>query len=229
MSVHICPPDHAHADTATCYTSHACRCIPCREASTEYSYWRHHMIAAGRVDLLDLIVDATGARRRLQALQALGHSGVVLAHHLSVDKSMVPRWSLAETMRQSTVDRIAELYEQLSATKPNPTTPAERVSVTKTLRHAARQGWMPPLAWDDIDTDAHPVTIVTIHRREVDPVAITLATQGLDAILTDAERRIVAEALIRDGRPDAHICRVTGYSDRQILRIRNKITQQAAA
>ena len=167
MSVHICPPDHAHADTATCYTSHACRCTPCREASTEYSYWRHHMIAAGRVDLLDIIVDATGARRRLQALQALGHSGVVLARHLGADKSMVPRWSLAETMRQSTVDRIAELYEQLSATKPNPTTPAER--------------------------------------------------------------RIVAEALIRDGRPDDHICRVTGYSDRQVLRIRNKITRQAAA
>ena len=85
MTVHICPPDHAHAATATCYTGHACRCQPCRDAGTEYKYWRSHMVAAGRTDLLDLIVDATGTRRRLQALQALGHSGVTLAHHLGVD------------------------------------------------------------------------------------------------------------------------------------------------
>lgn len=27
---HVCPPDHGHAATTTCYTQHKCRCFPCR-------------------------------------------------------------------------------------------------------------------------------------------------------------------------------------------------------
>jgi hypothetical protein len=30
----ICPPDHKHAETGTCYQHHGCRCDPCREFSS---------------------------------------------------------------------------------------------------------------------------------------------------------------------------------------------------
>ena len=65
------------------------------------------MIAAGRVDLLDLIVDATGARRRLQALQALGHSGVVLARHLGAEAGQRPALLMAVQWGHKCVDVVS--------------------------------------------------------------------------------------------------------------------------
>jgi hypothetical protein len=31
----ICPPEHPHSDTTTCYSNHGCRCDPCRAASSK--------------------------------------------------------------------------------------------------------------------------------------------------------------------------------------------------
>lgn len=33
-AAHMCPSDHKHGETATCYVHHHCRCQPCR-ASTK--------------------------------------------------------------------------------------------------------------------------------------------------------------------------------------------------
>lgn len=36
----MCPPDHAHADTTSCYTAHKCRCQPCRDGSSARAFER---------------------------------------------------------------------------------------------------------------------------------------------------------------------------------------------
>lgn len=37
IGVHgICPPEHPHGVTRTCYSNHKCRCPECREASARY-------------------------------------------------------------------------------------------------------------------------------------------------------------------------------------------------
>lgn len=30
----VCPPEHPHEGTSHCYTNHACRCQPCRDAAS---------------------------------------------------------------------------------------------------------------------------------------------------------------------------------------------------
>ena len=45
------------------------------------------------------------------------------------------------------------LYDAFSMRVPTPATGYQRGSVLKARRHAARQGWPPPLAWDDEDLD----------------------------------------------------------------------------
>lgn len=225
---HICPPDHRHAETLTCYTHHRCGCVDCRAGQREYKYWRNHMLRAGRADTLDSTIDGRGTRRRLHALQALGWSGTVLAHHLGVDDALVGRWSRAEHVTRSTATRVAALYERLSGSVPPARTPAEKVSVTKARRHAARNGWVTPLAWDDIDTDEHPAPTVVVHLDDVDQVAIDLATHGIPTRLTLAERRIVVQQLLDDGYTDiALIARMAGCTTRQVQRIRHTLPSGA--
>lgn len=33
MSARVCPPEHKHSQTRTCYVNHSCRCTSCREGS----------------------------------------------------------------------------------------------------------------------------------------------------------------------------------------------------
>ena len=41
MSVHICPPDHKHGGSTTCYQAHHCRCEPCRANMAAMNRARH--------------------------------------------------------------------------------------------------------------------------------------------------------------------------------------------
>ena len=43
----ICPADHKHGDTPTCYRAHKCACVPCREANTERGRTRQALLEQG--------------------------------------------------------------------------------------------------------------------------------------------------------------------------------------
>lgn len=99
----------------------------------------------------DGYVDATGARRRLQALAAVGWPSRAIADRLGHrDHTTVldVRSGATTTVRRRTATAVAAAYDALAMTPG----PSERAR-----RHAARQGWLPPLAWDDdlIDDPAH--------------------------------------------------------------------------
>lgn len=225
---HLCPPDHKHGQNLGCYTAHGCRCDDCGAASRDYKYYRDHMRAAGRADVFDSRVDATGTRRRLQALCALGWSFRELGHRLGVDDALIGRWARATTVRRSTSTRVDELYEQLSGTVPPTTTQAQRFSAARARETARREGWVPPLAWDDIDTDPAPPEVVVIHVDDIDPVAIDLATAGVPTPLTPAERRIVVEQLLAAGHTDTNlIARMADCTPRQVQRIRHALAAPA--
>ena len=46
----LCPPDHKHGITPTCYRVHKCGCAECRAANTTRCYERKKLIAYGRYD-----------------------------------------------------------------------------------------------------------------------------------------------------------------------------------
>ncbi len=220
-----CPPDHKHGATATCYTAHRCRCEECTNANSEAHYYRRHMRAAGRQHALQHTVDARGTRRRLQALVALGWSATRIATRLDVTHDQIFHWLAAERVTNTTEARVTALYERMSATAPPTATYGDRISRTRARNHAARQGWAPPLAWDDIDTDEHPADIIVIHPDTVDQVQVDLAVHGYETTLTPAERRLVVEQLLHNGHTDLElVARMAGCTSRQVLRIRNRIT-----
>jgi hypothetical protein len=95
----------------------------------------------------NLYVDATGTRRRLQALACVGWSQAVVA-----DIYGASQWGINEivtgaskTLRKSTADRFAGIYETLRHQTPEPSR-----SVTRVRNYAAHKGWHGPEFWEDM-------------------------------------------------------------------------------
>jgi hypothetical protein len=101
----------------------------------------------------EVLVDATGTRRRLQALTALGWGWKRLSRHLDVSVQLVARWATADLshVRPDTAAAVTAVYDRLSMHFPPETNMGERSEATRARRRASRNGWPPPLAWDNID------------------------------------------------------------------------------
>lgn len=95
-----------------------------------------------------------GIQRRLRALTLLGWSMQALA-----DRTGIYMTSLAELRRNESIkfvridiaEKILAAWEDLCMT-PAPASHSSR----ETAARAADRGWVPGLAWDDIDTDPRP-------------------------------------------------------------------------
>jgi len=97
-------------------------------------------------------VPAMFARRRLQALAAIGWTQAAI-----IDTSGIPRGTINSALYRSdqitadTHQAIRWIYEPMSAS------PQDGTSAHRARLNAARNGWAPPAAWDDIDDpDAVP-------------------------------------------------------------------------
>lgn len=103
-----------------------------------------------------------GAQRRLQALACLGWSMPALS-----ERCELSRWTLRDIARGTRTIRvtlrvqavICALYDELCMTPAPARTKAEKVSTFRAKHQAARLGWAPPLAWDDIDSDLEPMEV----------------------------------------------------------------------
>lgn len=69
--MNMCPPEHKHNQTGTCYTIHKCRCAPCKEHNAAAERHRSRMKAYGRYD--NGLVDAAPAREHIRYLQTFGY------------------------------------------------------------------------------------------------------------------------------------------------------------
>lgn len=149
-------------------------------------------------------VPALGTRRRLQALARLGWSLELLAAQLGRGPASLRRSMAGDTVTADTARSVASLYARLEWTGP-PTTGAEqRAAADAVRREAEARGWLPPLAWDDIDTDpAPPSTPPATATPDIDDVAVERALVG-DGVtyeqLTPAEQHTVIAVLTERGR-----------------------------
>lgn len=118
-----------------------CRQDCCRQA---HMVWmkRYRMYGA------DTLVDATGTRRRIQGLVALGHTLVALSNELGMSTRYAGKVLIVEKVRPETERAVRDIYERLSMTVPSGWT------ADRNRRLAKAKGWAPPLAWDDIDNPA---------------------------------------------------------------------------
>lgn len=97
------------------------------------------------------LADPTGTVRRARALFAAGYTQTFLARRLglTVGGFNAVAWGRNRVeVRLSTADRIAELYEDLADK-----TPPETQSARRARTMATRNGWAPPICWDDDTID----------------------------------------------------------------------------
>ena len=97
-------------------------------------------------------VDATGTRRRMQALVACGWSQARLAARLGVLPSNFGDVMYRRPTVTAATARAAErIYDELWDKAPPESAHREKIAASRARRYAAARGWAPPLAWDNID------------------------------------------------------------------------------
>lgn len=117
-------------------------CTPCRaaHAAQRADYRRRRYLNHG-----PLLVDATGTRRRLEALAAIGWPAHELGRRLGISASTIRGTGVDYPhCTTATRDKVAALYDDLSMTL-GPSLHART--------WARKRGWLPPLCWDDADID----------------------------------------------------------------------------
>lgn len=128
------------------------------------------------------LVDATGTRRRLQALIAVGWSGSKLADRLGLTVSNF--WAALDCA-QVTARRaraVRALYDEMWDQAPPEGDHRSRIAASRARNMAARRGWPPPLAWDD--------------ERIGDPTAVPQRGEEVPRAVAHTEN---ADELIRQG------------------------------
>ncbi len=153
-------------------------------------------------------VTPVGTVRRMQALNALGYSLEAIAREAGISATWVQRLTAGQGspwVESATAAAVARVFEAWSMKVPVGRTRFERGAITRVKRAAARKGFLPPLAWDDIDSDPAPAvpdqTVTVVDEAE------WLAQAGES--MADAASRLgyrdipsFERLLYRKGRPD---------------------------
>lgn len=152
-------------------------------------------------------VDATGSRRRLQALRVIGHRRYDIAALLGITDDRIKHITNGRTRRVTRYEAtaIARLYRRLSVI-PGPS--------QQTATIARNKGWHGPLAWEAIDDPACKPE--TGHRSR--------AKKGRRSAAVDTQR--IAE-LTAVGRTAQQIADELGCHKRTVTRARSRITPRS--
>jgi hypothetical protein len=169
-------------------------------------------------------VDAIGTRRRLQALIAIGWPVELLAAQLDRRLNSLRRSLTGESVTARTARDVAALYERLWNVPPPRATSQPRAVADAARAYAVAQGWLPPLAWDDIDSDpTPPSTIMPPGRDDIDEIAVERALAGDGVVydeLTSAEQQEVVRRLTARGRSIRDIANQLATTKRTVSRRR---------
>lgn len=181
------PNDPRHG-TDTGYTA------GCREDCCRRGHARRH-----KEDRIypNPLVDATGSRRRIQALARMGWSTAELSRRLGKHRSYLLKVLKNDRVQSETAALVALLYDQLSMRR------ATGPVAARTAAEAQAAGWPPPLAWDDIDNDPDP------YREELDTQTRRVHARGWE---TSANRVEDAEWLADCDETLTGACRRLGIS-----------------
>lgn len=149
-------------------------------------------------------VDATGTRRRIQALTVLGWPQSVLAERLGMERSNINSITRNRThVEVATALAVRSLYDELWNQRPPERDRRERWAASIARNLAAERGWAPPLAWDDETIDdptAEPqgAGYVPGRCKLPEPGEIAHLIAGGDSAEVLADRYDVSVRYVRD-------------------------------
>lgn len=133
------------------------------------------------------LVPSLGLHRRVQALMVDGWPLRAIAKAAEMEYSSLRASLYRPRVRLGTVHRIDAIYRhprKMLAEQAGPVSDTER---RRTSRAAQRRGYLPALAWNDIDADAGPM-VTSADLDDVDDVAVELAARGHTIPLRSKER-----------------------------------------
>jgi hypothetical protein len=176
------------------------------------------MVAAKRRRLYGTTkVPALGAQRRVRALQALGHSRKVIANRIGYTNNGAMSYLMqAETMQAETAAKIAAVYDELCMVVPT------GVGPKRARTWAKKFGFVPPLAWDDIDNDPEPSNPdAPNYDTDYDESMVLRVLNGgpRPRRMTHAEGTEVVRRLLASGRTTHEIKHVWGMKPERYVRI----------
>ncbi|WP_158685482.1 hypothetical protein [Microbacterium halophytorum] len=194
-------------------------------------------ILAVRMDLSSLAAGARipsrGARRRVEALVALGWSYSKVAAAVGRSTANLMTTLGGDRVYVSTHLAIDDLFRRWQLVEPPHESGHDRGAYTRARRMAAERGYLSALAWDDIDLDDEPPTVVLdyaageaasdVDGAEVDEAAVLLAIDGERPRLTPAERRECVRRLHAQRWSDGRIAARIDCAADTVLRIRHEL------
>lgn len=171
-----------------------------------------------------LVVDATGTRRRLQALSRLGHTvDAIVAYAPASERTIRAVMNGSSNVLRSIAATVAATYDALSMT-PGPS--------YLTAAKAKKRGWLPPLAWDDDtidDPNARP-DLGDDDSGAVDDIAVEAAVAGSPIRLTRQVDQIAAiNILTRLGRGPQEIALQLGMKPGTVSQLKHRHLKEVAA
>ncbi|MFA5898117.1 MAG: hypothetical protein WC829_03275 [Hyphomicrobium sp.] len=168
-------------------------------------------------------IPARGAHRRVQALVTRGWSLSKIARLIGMDITNFSGLMRRDSVLVGTHRAICEVYEDLWNSEPDRSTPAQEAAFSRSLAMAKRNGWAPPLAWDDIDLDSAPDFGTPADDFTIDEQAVELACSGAHVRLHPVERREAVRRIHRERLSDRLIAERIGVEPRTVLRIREEL------
>ena len=139
------------------------------------------------------LIDATGTRRRVQALITLGWTQVFLRERIGVSRQAFHRALTNSRVTAELARQVVALYDEFWARRPYPTE-VPPVAADNARHQATTAGFMGPLAWDDDTIDDPNAMPQTDAPRPVVSDGTNLADRwlhGESVILSAADRKQV--------------------------------------
>lgn len=187
-----------------------CREACCRAAAAAYVRQLRYDNILGRPPRT---VPGIGAQRRVQALVAIGYTFRDISERLGLGHDRARQIAVLERkyIRTTTAENVRNLYDALSMT---PAPDGWHASYARAV--ARRNGWAPPLAWDDIDNpDENPRGLRASDSNDVavDAIKVARIVDGEFALkATPAEKTEVIRRWTAQGRSLAELERHTGWN-----------------
>lgn len=124
-------------------------CAECRLAWGRYNKRVKAAMDLGRGSRL---IPIQGTVRRLQALMCLGWPMSHILDQAGLKRQSILHFESRERVHRNIAAGIAKAYDELSMKLPDPKQ-IRPSAITMAKKHARARGYVPPLAWDDIDND----------------------------------------------------------------------------
>lgn len=194
--------------TLTMATTGGCHEPCCARVAARY-YKRYAVLKAAGIRIR---VPAAPSHRKVQALQALGHTRASIAVQCGMSPQALTNLMGRDLIKARTAARIDEAYRRLEMTVP-----AENRWTKRARREALELGWPPPLAWEDIEAGVIanvPKSTPYSHARlDWDEIDYALQYHDFSRRLSPREKAEIVRLWKVTGRSERALCKLTGWRE----------------